>query len=150
MIGSIRLLRWVPFLLSSSAVLASQTGQRPAGVAGLPVEGHEVVAVFEIEGSKHFDLKKAEDRFPDEGIHVRMGRPIDGGTLCRIREVVRDVMAEKGFPDAKITHDLARLPPKRFGPNAVRLTITITEGTRSTAGNASSKRPLTPSERCDR
>jgi hypothetical protein len=149
MIGSSSLLCGVAFLFSLSVVLPSHAGQKPAGVAGRPVEGHEIIAVFEIQGSKHFDLKKAADRFPTEGINVRLGRPIDGGTLCRIREVVRYVMAEKGFTNAEVRHDLAPLP-ERFGPKAMRLTIRIVEGPRATARNTSTKHPLTPSERCDR
>jgi hypothetical protein len=150
MIGSFRLLSGVAFAISSSVVLASHTGQQLSGVAGLPVEGHEIVAVFQIQGSKHFNLKRAQDRFQAEGINVRLGRPIDGGTICQIKEVVRDVMADKGFPNAEVTHDLVPLPPKRFSPNAVRLTISIIEGRRLTTHHTSRKHPMTPFERCQR
>lgn len=149
MIGSFRLLCGAAFVISS-VVLVSGTGQELSGVAGLPVEGHEVIAVFQVQGSKHFNPKRARDRFQAEGIIVRLGRPIDGGTICQIKEVVRDLMTEKGFPNAEVTHDLVPLPPKRFHPNAVRLTISIIEGRRSTAHNTSMKHPLTPFERCQR
>ena len=61
-------------------------------------------------------------------------------------------MWDKGFSDPEVTHDVVPLPPKRFAPNAVRLTISVIEGPRSKAGKSkrSGKLLLTPSQRCDR
>jgi hypothetical protein len=134
-------------LLASFSALASHPGQELSGVAGLPVEGHRIVAVVQVRGSKHLDFKKARERFPDEGVSLHLGRPIVGGTICRLKEVIRDMMAEKGFANAQVTHELVPLPPKRYQPNAVRLTVTIVEGQRS---NTRRKLPLTPAERCER
>src|SRR5687767_9140839 len=138
----------VGLFLSASAGLASSPGQHLSGVAGIPVEGHEIVAIFDVQGSKHIDWKTVEARFPAEDIRVRLGRPLDSGTICRIKELVRDVLAEKGFTSPEVTHDTIPLPPNRFSPNALRLTIHIVDGPRSRAIKRSGF--LSPSQRCSR
>jgi hypothetical protein len=63
-------------------------------------------------------------------------------TICHLKEAVRALMSENGFPAAEVTHD-----PPRFGPNAVRLTVSVVEGGRSRTDQV---QPLSILERCGR
>ena len=127
--------------------LAAQEG-RPAGVAGLPVEGHEVIGAVQVRGSKHFDMKRLQARLPQEGVLLRLGRPLGEASICRIRETIKDQMAEQGFPDAVVAHELLPFPPDREH-NAVRLVFTITEGKRASRGERTAAAPLPPAARCE-
>jgi outer membrane protein assembly factor BamA len=74
-----------------------------------------------------------------------LGLPFETQTLCRFKEVLRDVMREHGYCDAEITHD-AR--PTYGDPRQLTLKFTITEGKRSRTAPAA---PLpSPAERCSR
>lgn len=135
-------------LMVWTLLVAGLHGQHPSGVAGLPVEGHQIIGAFQVRGSEHLDMDRVRVRYPQEGILLRLGRPIESVTICRIRETIRDVMAERGFPDAVVTHELAPYPPGH-DMNAVRLVITVEEGRRSTGREGRQVPPLTPSQRCD-
>lgn len=130
-----------------TALLAKLHGQHPSGVAGLPVEGHHIIGAFQVRGSEHVDMDRVRARYQQEGVLLRLGRPIEGVTICRIREIIRDVMADRGFPDAVVTHHLAPYPPG--GDNTFRLVITVEEGRRSTGGQGRRLPRLTPAHRCD-
>jgi hypothetical protein len=120
-----------------------------SGIHGIPVEGHDVVAGVEIVGTKQLDLsrsgwEKLEERLRANGAHLRMGLPLQYQTLCRFKEVVRDVMSEKGFVDAEITHDTR---PTYGNSRHLTLKFTIVEGKRSRP--AAKRAPLfSPAQRC--
>ena len=118
-----------------------------SGIHGIPVEGHDIVGGVEIVGTKQLDLsrsgwEKLTERLRANGAHLRMGLPLQSQTLCRFKEVLRDVMGEKGFLDVEITHDTR---PTYGNSRHLTLKFTIVEGkrSRSAAPGASS-----PAERC--
>lgn len=139
------------WLAAGLVVLAgSASGQqgRPSGVGGLPVPGHEVIGAFEVRGSKHLDVKRLVASLPDEGVLLRLGRPLDSTSICRIREVAKDQMTDQRFPDAVVAHELLPFPPGREH-NAVRLVITVTEGRRAPRNEPRARATLRPALRCD-
>ena len=150
MIRSAPLIGGVAWLLTVATVVAIRPSQQPSGVAGVPVEGHEIVAIFDFHGIRQLDWKRVEARFPAEDIRIRLGRPLDSNTICRVKELVRDAMAEKGFPNAEVTHDVIPLPQNRFGANAVKVTLNITDGERSRAVKTPMIPLLSTSQRCAR
>jgi hypothetical protein len=82
------------------------------------------------------------ERFRSNGAELRLGLPLESQTLCRFKEVLRDLLREKGYPDADITVDRK----STYGNSAdVMLLFTVSEGKRSrrTAAPAA-----TPAERC--
>jgi hypothetical protein len=129
-------------------VFGRQQGEL-AGVRGLPVEGHDSLAAIEIVGTTLVlepGSRKMRERFRANGADLVLGRPLESQTLCRFKEVLRDVMNEKGYPDAGITHDTR---PTYGDPHELTLTFTITPGRRS--GRPASAAPLlSPAERCSR
>ncbi len=138
-------------LLAGSIVLGRQQSGELSGIHGIPVEGHYIVAGVEFRGTKqlfssrsHWD--KLRKRLAANGADLRLGWPLEGQTLCRFKEVVLDVMSEKGFRDAEIS--LETRPT--YGNRQHRtLKFTIVEGKRSRPTAPAAPRQ-SPAERCMR
>ena len=135
-------------LFAGSIVLG---GQGLTGIHGIPVEGHDIVAGVEIVGTKQLDVsrsgwEKLNERLRANGAELRLGWPLQSQTLCRFKEVLGDVMREKGFLDVEISHDTR---PTRGDRRHLTLKITIVEGKRSRP-TASAAPPVSPAQRCMR
>ena len=135
-------------LLAGSIVFGRQQDRDLSGIRGIPVEGHDILAGVEIVGTRQLDLSrsgwdKLDKRLRENGARLQLGWPLESQTLCRFKEVLRDVMGEKGFLDVEITHDTT---PTYGNRQHLTLKFTIVEGKRS--------RPaaplLSPAERCMR
>ncbi len=136
-------------LLAGSIVLGQQDREL-SGINGLPVEGHDIVASIQFVGTKEFDPSRSgkrgfKERLRANGAELRLGWPLEYQTLCRFKEVVRDVLSEKGFVDAEVTHDAN---PTRGNRRHVALTFTIVEGKRSHGRPRETR--YSPAERCMR
>jgi hypothetical protein len=135
-------------LLAGSIVCGRQQGEL-SGIHGIPVEGHDIVAGVEIVGTKQLDVSrsgwdKLRERLRANGAELRPGWPLESQTLCRFKEVVRDVMSEKGFRDVEISHETR---PAYGNPQHLILKFTIVEGKRSRP-TALAAPPLSPAQRC--
>lgn len=134
---------WV--LLAGSIVsVAQQTGEL-TGIRGIPVDGHDIVAGIEIVGTKHIDRPRLRERLRLDGAELRLGWPLESETLCRFKEVLRDLLAEKGFTDAEVTHETR---PTYGNRRHLTLEFTINEGKRGRPIRASAY--LSPAQRCMR
>jgi hypothetical protein len=133
-------------LLAGSIMLGRQQDCQLTGIRGLPVEGHDIVAGVEIIGTKQIDFPKIRERLRSNGADLRLGLPLETQTLCRFKEVLRDVMSEKGFLDAEVTHDTQ---PTYGDPRHLTLKFTITEGKRSRPIAPAAPLP-SPAQRCSR
>ena len=130
-----------------TAPIASGRQQRKlSGIHGLPVEGHDIVAGVEIIGTKQLDIHKYRNRLRSNGAELRLGWPLENQTLCRFKEVLRDVMGEKGFLDAEVTHDTR---PRYGDRRSLTVRLTITEGKRASRTAAAVELP-SPAQRCSR
>jgi len=137
------LLVGIGLLLAGSIVLGRQ---ELSGIQGIPVEGHDIVAGIEIRGTKQVQWQKFRERLQANGADLRLGWPLQSQTLCRFKEVLGDVMKEKGFPDAEISLDTR---PTFADPRHLTLKFTIVEGKQSRR-KAVAAPPLSPAERCMR
>ena len=90
-------------VLAGPIVLAHQQHGELSGIHGLPVGGHDTVAGVEIVGTRHIDFPRIRERLRAHGADLRLGLPLESPMLCRFKEVLRDVMSEKGFPAAEVT-----------------------------------------------
>ena len=131
-------------VLAGSIVVGRQQSGELSGIRGVPVEGHDIVAGIEIVGTTHIDSSKIRQRLRSNGAELRLGLPLESQTLCRFKEVLRDVMSDKGFLDADITHDTR---PTFRNRQHLTLTFTIVEGTRSRPVSRTAAL-LTPAQRC--
>jgi len=138
-------------LLVGSIVFGRQQDRDLSGIHGTPVEGHDIVAGIEIVGTKQLDLSrsgwdKLQKRLRANGANLQLGWPLETPTLCRFKEVVLDVMNEKGFLDAEISHDTR---PTYGNPRHLTLEFTIVEGKRSRRTAVGAPLP-SPAQRCMR
>jgi len=132
-------------LLALTVVSGGQQGEL-SGIRGQPVDGHDVIAAIEIVGTNHLSgFQNMRERFRSNGAELRLGLPLESQTLCRFKEVLRDLMREKGYPDAEITHDMK---PTYGDRTQLTLMFTVTQGKRSRR-TATTPVP-TPAERCSR
>ncbi len=101
----------------------------PNGVVGKIVtyrmEERERIKIVDYQGSKQIDRTKIEEQLRDRGIEVRLDSFLDEGVIRRVKGVLRDMMAEKGFTNAEITH---KVTPVAGGPKLVNVTFGISEG----------------------
>jgi outer membrane protein assembly factor BamA len=130
-------------LLTGSIVYGRQQSGELSGIRGVPVEGHDIVAGVEIIGTKHIEFPKIRERLRLNGAELKLGLPLESQTLCRFKEVLRDVMSDKGFFDAEITHDTR---PTYGNRQHLTLKFTIIEGKRSPISRT--PRLLSPGQRC--
>ena len=131
-------------LLATTGLVADQHDEL-AGIRGLPIEGHDTVAAIEIAGTNKLSgFQNMRERFRSNGAELRLGLPLESTTLCRFKEVLRDLLREKGYPDAEIAVDRR---PTYGNPADVTLLFTVTEGKHSRRTTALAG---TPAERCFR
>jgi outer membrane protein insertion porin family len=99
------------------------------GVVGKLVAYHmeerERVKIVNYEGSKQIDRSKIDEQLLERGIELRLDSFVDEGTIRRIKTVLREMMAEKGFTNATIEHKIA---PVAGGPKLVNVTFNVSEG----------------------
>jgi len=132
-------------LLALTVASAGQQGEL-SGIHGQPVEGHDVIAAIEIVGTNNLSgFQNMRERFRANGAELRLGLPLESPTLCRFKEVLRDLLREKGYPDAEIALDMK---PTYGDRTQLTLTFTIIQGKRS---RQTATAPVqTPAERCSR
>jgi outer membrane protein insertion porin family len=101
----------------------------PNGVVGKIVlydmEERERVKVVDYQGSKNIDRTKIAEQLKDKGIELRLDSFLDENTLHRVDTILKEMMAEKGFTNAEISHTVTPVPG---GPKLVNVTFNIGEG----------------------
>jgi outer membrane protein insertion porin family len=76
-------------------------------------------------GSKEVTLSKIDEKLKEKGIAVRLDAFVDQATIRRVVGVIRELYAEQGFEDAKVT---TTMTPVAGGPKLMQLTFDIQEG----------------------
>ncbi len=77
------------------------------------------------EGTKAIEQAKVEERLRELGITIRLDSFVDQATEKKVANVIREMMVEKGFQEAKVEPYHEPLPG---GPKTVALKFKITEG----------------------
>ena len=77
------------------------------------------------EGSKQIDRTKIDEQLRERGIELRLDSFLDDGVIRRIKTVLREMMAEKGFTNARGDH---KITPVAGGPKLVNVTFNVSEG----------------------
>ena len=89
------------------------------------MEERERVKIVNYEGSKQIDRTKIDEQLRARTIELRLDSFVDNGTIRRIETVLREMMAEKGFTNADVSHKVTAVAG---GPKLVNITFTIGEG----------------------
>jgi outer membrane protein insertion porin family len=120
---------WATGFLSDLSIEA-QDYTFPNGVIGKLVtynmEERERVKIVNYEGIKPIgDRAKVDEQLRARNIEMRLDTFVDNGTIRRIETVLREMMAEKGFTNATVTHSVS---PVAGGPKLVNVTFNVAEG----------------------
>jgi outer membrane protein insertion porin family len=89
------------------------------------MEERERVKVVSYEGSKKIDRTKIDEKLKEAGIQLRLDSFLDQGTVRRVEGVLRDMMSEKGYQAAEVSHAITPVPG---GPKLVNVSFNIAEG----------------------
>jgi outer membrane protein insertion porin family len=66
-----------------------------------------------------------DEKLRERNIEVRLDSFLDEGSIRRVEGVLREMMAEKGFTNAEVSH---KVNPVSGGPKLVNVTFTVGEG----------------------
>src|SRR5205807_8392293 len=89
------------------------------------MEERQRVKIVDYVGSKKIEVSKIDERLKDASAQIRLDSFIDPGLVRKVEGIVRDMMKEKGFQFAAVTHEIKEMPG---GPKLVHLTFQLDEG----------------------
>src|SRR2546428_6093179 len=99
------------------------------GVVGKMVtynmEERQRVKIVDYVGSKKIETTKIDEKLKEVNSQIRLDTFIDPGLVQKVESIVREMMKEKGFQNAEVTHEIKEMPG---GPKLVHLTFHIDEG----------------------
>jgi outer membrane protein insertion porin family len=91
------------------------------------LEERQRVKIVDYAGSKAIETAKIDEKLKEAHADIRLDTFIDAGLVRKIEGIVREMLQEKGFQFASVTHQIAELPG---GPKLVHLTFQLDEGPR--------------------
>ncbi len=89
------------------------------------MEERERVKIVNYDGTEKIDRADIDEQLRARGIEMRLDSFLDAGTIRRIETVLREMMADKGFTDADVSHEVTAVAG---GPKLVNVTFTIGDG----------------------
>ena len=101
----------------------------PNGVIGkiltYNMEERQRVKIVDFQGSKKLETSKIEEKLKEGNAQIRLDTFIDPALIRKIEGIIRDMMKEKGFQAAEISHEIK---PVEGGPKLVHVTFNMSEG----------------------
>ena len=99
------------------------------GVAGKLIvynmEERQRVKIVDYVGSKAIEVAKIDEKLREENAIVRLDTFIDTGLVRKVEGILREMLKEKGFQFAEVTHEIKEVAG---GPKLVHLTFNLGEG----------------------
>ena len=89
------------------------------------LEERQRVKIVDFTGSKKIDTSKIDETLRTANASIRLDTFIDPGLIRKVEGILRDMMKEKGFQFAEITHEIK---PVAGGPKLIHLTFNVEEG----------------------
>src|SRR5262249_34603776 len=89
------------------------------------MEERQRVKIVDYVGSKAVETSKIDDKLKEANAVIRLDTFIDPGLVRKVEGIVRDMLKEKGFQFASVTHEIQPMPG---GPKLVHLTFHLDEG----------------------
>src|SRR3954464_211572 len=101
----------------------------PNGTIGKVVtynmEERQRVKIVDYVGSKKVEVSKIDEKLKDANAQIRLDSFIDPGLVRKVEGIVRDMLREKGFQFANVTHEIKEVSG---GPKLVHITFNMDEG----------------------
>ncbi|MGE0593471.1 MAG: outer membrane protein assembly factor BamA [Vicinamibacterales bacterium] len=88
------------------------------------MEERERVKIVDYKAEK-LDRTKIEEQLQQRNIELRLDSFLDLGTIRRVEGLLRDMMAEEGYTEARVSHVTT---PVSGGPKLVNVTFTVDQG----------------------
>lgn len=102
----------------------------PNGTVGkVPVynmEERQRVKIVDYVGSKKIETSKIDDKLKEQKVELRLDTFLDPAVINKVKGIVRDMLVEKGFPNAEVTTEISSASPEN--PKLVHLTFHMNEG----------------------
>ncbi len=89
------------------------------------IEEKQRLKVVDYTGSKQVEISKIEEAYKAAGITIRYDTFVDEAVLKKVRQIIKELYAEKGYNDATVEVEKAAMAG---GPKLLRLTFDIKEG----------------------
>ncbi|MEQ1869135.1 MAG: BamA/TamA family outer membrane protein [Vicinamibacterales bacterium] len=89
------------------------------------LEERQRVKNVEFVGSKKIERSKIDEKLKEQNTSIRLDTFIDPALIRKIEGIVRDMMKDKGFQSAEVTHELK---DAAGGPKLVNITFQLQEG----------------------
>ncbi len=89
------------------------------------LEERQRVKVVDYEGAKHLEQQKIDEKLKEENAQIRLDSFIDPAMVRKVKKIVLDMLAEKGYQFASVTPEIKSIPG---GPKLVNLTFLVDEG----------------------
>ncbi len=89
------------------------------------MEERQRVKIVDYVGSKKIETSKIDEKLKEANAQMRLDSFIDPGLVRKVEGIVRDMLREKGFQFATVTHDIKEIPG---GPKLVHITFNMDEG----------------------
>ena len=89
------------------------------------MEERERVKIVNYEGTKQIDRTKIDEQLRARNIELRLDSFLDQNVIRRVETVLREMMGEKGFITAEVSHALT---PVAGGPKLINITFQINDG----------------------
>jgi outer membrane protein insertion porin family len=101
----------------------------PNGVVGKRIVFHMEerprVKIVDYTGSTKIERTKVDEKMKEAGVSLRLDSFLDEGVVRRVKGIVQDLMAEKGYEFAEVASTVEALPG---GPKLVKVVFDIQEG----------------------
>ena len=89
------------------------------------MEERQRVKIVDYVGSKKVETAKIYEKLKEANAEIRLDTFIDPALVRKVEGIVRDMMREKGFQFATVTHEIKEMPG---GPKLVHVTFNMEEG----------------------
>src|SRR3954454_13908216 len=86
------------------------------------MEERQRVKIVDYVGSKKIEVSKIDEKLKDANAQIRLDTFIDPGLVRKVEGIVRDMLREKGFQYAAVSHDIKEIPG---GPKLVHVTFNM-------------------------
>jgi outer membrane protein insertion porin family len=89
------------------------------------LEERQRVKIFDFVGTKKIERSAIDDKLREQNITLRIDTFMDPGLVRRIEGIVREMLKEKGYQFADVTHTITEVAG---GPKLINLTFHMSEG----------------------
>jgi outer membrane protein insertion porin family len=89
------------------------------------MEERQRVKIVDYTGSKKVEISKIDEKLKEANAQIRLDTFIDPALVRKVEGIVRDMLREKGFQFAEVTHDIKEVSG---GPKLVHITFLMEEG----------------------